>query len=435
MQSGADPSLRDLEGCSCLHIAAQFGHTAICAYFIARGVNPDLQDRGGMTALMWAAWKVQALDPVRLLMTLGANPSQGDHTHGNTPLHWSILARNTVCISTLIFKGKASLDIPNLRGETPLKMLQQHSGAAWLGDKINDKVKDLTKQQNHAKKGRRCLLRLKSDKRLHFWTMATLPFLFFYATGQILSIETFLFVKIFLIGFLYAVASTIGRWIFDDKLLTLLPLSIYLATKVWFYITWIIYINPLVSTSTTLTFLISSGGLWYFFLRSWRGDPGIIRPTMDQRFRTIIELSERGGAGFEPSVFCSACLARRPVRSKHCSVCDKCVARLDHHCPWVGNCIGAKNHKFFIGFLVMLIVMCLWVLYGGGIYYIDVCDIKYEDGLWAALIIVNSCTPWIGWVMLNASLHLMWVTILLICQKYQIICLGMTTNERMNRDR
>lgn len=103
--------------------------------------------------------------------------------------------------------------------------------------------------------------------------------------------------------------------------------------------------------------------------------------------------------------------------------------------PWVGNCIGAKNHKHFIGFLMMLIVMCVWMLHGGYTYYTEVCDINYEDGLWAALIIVNSCTPWIGWVMLNATLHFIWVTILLVCQTYQIICLGMTTNERMNRDR
>lgn len=110
-------------------------------------------------------------------------------------------------------------------------MLQQHLGSVWLGDKINEKVKELTQQQNHAKRGRRCLL-LTSDKRLRFWTMAGLPFLFFYATGQIISINTYFVIKILLVGVLYLIASTIGRWMFDDQLLTLLPLSIYLATKV-----------------------------------------------------------------------------------------------------------------------------------------------------------------------------------------------------------
>lgn len=104
MNAGADPNIRDAEGCSCIHLAAQFGHTALVAYFIARGVNPDLQDRSGMTALMWAAWKVVEIDPVRLLLTLGASPNLVDHTHGNTALHWAILARNVTAINTLTIK-------------------------------------------------------------------------------------------------------------------------------------------------------------------------------------------------------------------------------------------------------------------------------------------------------------------------------------------
>lgn len=100
-------------------------------------------------------------------------------------------------------------------------------------------------------------------------------------------------------------------------------------------------------------------------------------------FQTIIELSERGGVGFEPSSFCSACLVRRPIRSKHCSVCDRCVARFDHHCPWVGNCIGFKNHTYFMGFLWCLLICCSWMVWGGTTYYINQCNVTLSNGKFA----------------------------------------------------
>lgn len=101
-RAGADPALRDAEGCASLHLAAQFGHTAVVAYLVARGVSPDAPDAGGMTPLMWACWKVSAVDPTRLLLTLGASTRPADRSHGNTALHWAILARNTTAISTLL---------------------------------------------------------------------------------------------------------------------------------------------------------------------------------------------------------------------------------------------------------------------------------------------------------------------------------------------
>lgn len=45
-------------GCGGIHLAAQFGHTAIVAYFIAKGQDVDMRDRNGMTPLMWAAFRV-----------------------------------------------------------------------------------------------------------------------------------------------------------------------------------------------------------------------------------------------------------------------------------------------------------------------------------------------------------------------------------------
>lgn len=40
----------------------------------------------------------------------------------------------------------------------------------------------------------------------------------------------------------------------------------------------------------------------------------------------------------------------KPYRAHHCRICGTCVLKFDHHCPWIGQCVGARNHKFFINF-------------------------------------------------------------------------------------
>lgn len=47
---------------------------------------------------------------------------------------------------------------------------------------------------------------------------------------------------------------------------------------------------------------------------------------------------------------CLKCDCVKPPRSHHCSVCGRCVMLMDHHCPWMNNCIGARNMKAFILF-------------------------------------------------------------------------------------
>ncbi|EFJ04865.1 hypothetical protein SELMODRAFT_449300 [Selaginella moellendorffii] len=49
--------------------------------------------------------------------------------------------------------------------------------------------------------------------------------------------------------------------------------------------------------------------------------------------------------------FCRKCCQFKPPRCHHCSVCGRCVLKMDHHCVWVVNCVGARNYKAFLLFL------------------------------------------------------------------------------------
>ncbi|XP_034147847.1 palmitoyltransferase ZDHHC2 isoform X1 [Esox lucius] len=59
--------------------------------------------------------------------------------------------------------------------------------------------------------------------------------------------------------------------------------------------------------------------------------------------------------------FCDRCQLVKPDRCHHCSVCDKCILKMDHHCPWVNNCVGFSNYKFFMLFLAYSLLYCLFI--------------------------------------------------------------------------
>jgi len=53
----------------------------------------------------------------------------------------------------------------------------------------------------------------------------------------------------------------------------------------------------------------------------------------------------------------------KPPRSHHDSVTGRCISKFDHYCPWVGNAVGAMNHKFFVLFIFYTFLSSLISLY------------------------------------------------------------------------
>lgn len=61
---------------------------------------------------------------------------------------------------------------------------------------------------------------------------------------------------------------------------------------------------------------------------------------------------------------CDKCFIVRFPSVKHCNRCRGCVMSMDHHCPWVFNCIGQFNQKYFLQFLgysLISLVDIVWI--------------------------------------------------------------------------
>lgn len=66
----------------------------------------------------------------------------------------------------------------------------------------------------------------------------------------------------------------------------------------------------------------------------------------------------------EKELYCEKCSINRPERAHHCKVCKKCIIKMDHHCPWIANCVGHNNQKYFYLFLFYCVTGCVFILFG-----------------------------------------------------------------------
>ena len=84
-------------------------------------------------------------------------------------------------------------------------------------------------------------------------------------------------------------------------------------------------------------------------------DPGILPKQRPSNYKINKEIIKtRIGGHIIVLNYCDTCHIYRPPRTSHCSRCDNCVERFDHHCLWLANCIGKRNYKYFYMLLLSL---------------------------------------------------------------------------------
>ena len=88
-----------------------------------------------------------------------------------------------------------------------------------------------------------------------------------------------------------------------------------------------------------------------FMVLSWLKDPGYITKGTDKKEFLVNEMFNRHNIfilkkklliKYESSSLCPECEILKPLRSRHCEVCNQCVRVFDHHCPWINNCVAVK---------------------------------------------------------------------------------------------
>ncbi|RLN47297.1 hypothetical protein BBJ28_00019818 [Nothophytophthora sp. Chile5] len=291
---------------------------ACAAALVDEGATLDAINSSGMTALHYAASTGNAAF-VSLLVHRGADVNQTD-SRGATALHWAVFEGFQYTAMLLVGYG-ADQSICDSEKQTPL-MIASALGDAFLAKQLVVEGAPANAKDKH---GRTALDIARQGA--HFDTASALK---------------------------AGASDRLVAWASRNGASTLFFFGMVGSTAALSLIFAVPCLPPQNPSYTTryqamgLVFLAYTCVLYVYVCVK---DPGYVPRSTRPAYELLADESN--------AIPCPTCVTRKPLRSKHCSACRRCVHRFDHHCPWINNCVGLGNHRSFLFFLVTLSSFCL----------------------------------------------------------------------------
>eukprot|EP00976_Prorocentrum_cordatum_P093057 1189212-Prorocentrum_minimum.AAC.4 len=327
IELGADVDSRDMFGTTPLMAACVHQHPLVVCMLILRGAQVELGDECQATALHWAA-HADCRDACSILVQAGA-PWEACDKFGQTPLHATISRSGLQCAQYLMWVG-ANPDKADTAGWTPRLM------AKW-------------RRYNMKKLGAK---RDSSNYKLEIfmWTVG--------AGGTQACGDSSVSLDTSPRSRYIPGRSRIGAWaVLSNKLF---GYYVYVS-RVAFLLhdlpgTWGNVLMCLQAIQVPLHLL-----LWFFYYKT-RESSGELEYNQAEYRRVV----EKLGDSSQPSAlvawrdFCHVCQLIRPrdTKTKHCSICMRCVPGQDHHCTLLDRCVGNANRWYFIGYTASVSLTC-----------------------------------------------------------------------------
>lgn len=154
--------------------------------------------------------------------------------------------------------------------------------------------------------------------------------------------------------------------------------------------------------------------MWISWIIANRRDPGYIPLSSDAYYRAIKQIpyfDKLKKRNVILTRLCHSCRCLRPLRAKHCRVCNRCVAYFDHHCPFIYNCVGLRNRMWFFLFVLSVAVNCSFSIYFACYcVMIEGFTLLYVLGLVEAVVFcglgwILTCTS-VWFIFFNINIHI-----------------------------